>query len=69
MYHNNYYLIANKHLFYAYTSVSNGVTNSLISYALKSYKKKVIQVHLTSDILYHWPLITARNSRRNTFNV
>jgi hypothetical protein len=60
--HNNYHLIANNHLFYSDTSISNGATNSLISYA-SSLAKKVIQVHLTSDILHHCPLVTARNSR------
>jgi len=39
VYHNKYYLVANKHLFYSDTSISNGVTNSLHSYALKNYKR------------------------------
>jgi hypothetical protein len=38
VYHSNYYLVANKHLFYSDTSISNGVTKSLISYALKITK-------------------------------
>jgi len=39
VYHNNYYLVAKKYLFYSDTSSSNGVTNSLHSYALQNYKR------------------------------